>query len=385
MAMLGIFLGALAFTGVQSMSQIMVRNAEIEAEKMGPNLFAVMAGQVRFYRSGGVSFRGNAKSMTVADARAIQAGVPSVLTIAPMTQRTRPIRAGSVAVNGLVTATWPSYQRVRGFVASEGRFFTNKEVKQRAKVVVLGRKIAQSLFGSAQAAVGEHVFIFRAGFRVLGVMEAKGRDLAGVDQDEQVFMPLSTFQRRASNTKHITGVLIELAQDANVEQVRGAVNQILRQRHAIGPGEKDDFSTMQPKEAIQLRRQALDLMSTLGVIVSTISFAVGGMGILSIMVLLVQTRRKEIGIRRAVGGTRGDIVRQFVLESAFMSVSGGTLGVAVCVGLLLLFTTLTDYPLILDVALLCTTLVGSALLGLAAGAYPAWQASKIKILDVLCS
>ncbi len=385
MAMLGIFLGALSFTGVQSVSKIMVRKAEIEAEKMGPNLFAIMAGQVRFHRSGGISFRGNAKTMTVSDVRAIEAGVPSVLTIAPIAQRTRPIRAGSVAVNGLVTATWPSYQRVRGFVASEGRFFTAKEVQQKDKVVVLGRKIAQSLFGSAQAAVGEHVFIFRAGFRVLGVMEPKGRDLAGVDQDEQVFMPLSTFQRRASNTRHITGILVELAKDADMQQVRGAVNRILRQRHSIGPGEKDDFSAIEPKEAIQLKRQALDLMRTLGIIVSTISFAVGGMGILSIMVLLVRTRRKEIGIRRAVGGTRGDIVRQFVLESAFMAVSGGTLGVVACVGLLVLFTSMTDYPLILDAFVLCTTLAGSALLGLAAGAYPAWQAAKIEILDVLCA
>lgn len=385
MAMLGIFLGALAFTGVQTVGQIMVLKAEQEAEKMGPNLFVVMAGQVRFHHSGGVSFRGASKNMKVSDGLALQAAVPSILTIAPMQQKTRPIRAGGEAVNGLVTATWPSYQRVRSFYAQEGRFFSQAELEAKEKVVVLGHKIATRLFETPQAALGEMIYIFRAGFRVVGVMEPKGRDLAGVDQDEQVFMPLTTYHRRASNTSNILGVLMELAPDADIERVRTAVTSIMRKRHSLGPGEKDDFSLLEAKEAIQMKRQALDLMSTLGTIVSTISFAVGGMGILSIMVLLVRTRRKEIGIRRAVGGTRGHIVRQFVLESALMAVTGGTLGVAVCVGLLVLFTTFTDYPWVLEWSVVLGTLAGSALLGLAAGAYPAWQASKIEILDVLTS
>ncbi|MBU1248911.1 MAG: ABC transporter permease [Proteobacteria bacterium] len=383
MAMLGIFLGALAFTGVQTMGQIMVRKAEMEVEKMGPNLFAIMAGQVRFHRGGGISFRGFSKNMTVGDALAIKAGVPSVLNIAPMAQAAMPIRVKSTTVNGLMTATWPSYQQVRKFYPQEGRFFTLQEQEARQKVVVLGRNIATRLFGTPQGALGELVFIFKAGFRVVGVMEGKGSDLAGVNQDDQVFMPLTTYQRRASNTSYIKGIFIELAEGADMEQVRAASLNVMRKRHALGPGEPDDFSLLEAKETIQLRREALDLMSTLGAIVSTISFAVGGMGILSIMVLLVRTRRKEIGIRRAVGGRRKDIVRQFFLESALMAVVGGGGGVCCCVALLLLFSSFSDYPLILDGAVLVGTLVGSAGLGLAAGAYPAYQASKIEILDVL--
>lgn len=383
MAMLGIFMGALAFTGVQTMGEMMVRKAEMEAEKMGPGLFAVMAGQVRFHRSGGISFRGASTNLKVSDALAVQAGTPSVLTMAPMQQRTLPVRSGNTTVNGLVTATWPSYQRVRSFYAEYGRFFGQQEVSEREKVVVLGAKIADRLFGSVPAALGQTVFIYRAGFKVIGIMEEKGRDLAGVDQDEQVFMPLTTYHRRASNTNNILGILMEVSPDADMETVRSATTSILRQRHSLGPGEPDDFSLLEAKETIQLKTQALDLMRTLGLIVSTISFAVGGMGILSIMVLMVRTRRKEIGIRRAMGGTRGNIVRQFVLESAFMSMAGGILGVAVCVMLVTAVSSFTDFPLVLNWPVLGMALVGSAGLGLAAGAYPAWQASRIEILDVL--
>lgn len=383
MAMLGIFLGALAFTGVQGMSQSMVRRAEMEAEKMGPNLFAVMAGQVRFHRGGGISFRGESTSLKLSDAQALENGLPAIVTMAPMQQNTRPVRHGNVTVNGLVTATWTSYQRVRSFYVEHGRFFSGDEQANRAKVVVLGTKIADRLFGSAEGALGQMVFIFRAGFRVVGVMESKGRDLAGVDQDEQVFMPLSTYLRRASNTDHLKGVLMEIAPGADMVDLRRGVTDILRSRHCLGPGEKDDFSLLEARETIQLKKQALDLMRTLGIIVSTISFAVGGMGILSIMVLMVRTRRREIGIRRAVGGTRGNIVRQFMLESAFMSMAGGTLGVAVCVVLLLVVSGVSDFPLVLDTTVLALALGGSAGLGLAAGAYPAWQASKVSILDVL--
>lgn len=383
MAMLGVFLGALAFTGVQTVGQIMVRHAEIQVEQMGPNLTSVMAGKVRFGRRGGIRFRDSVATLTVSDARALAAGVPSVRTMAPMAQRTWSIRAGGTAVNGLVTGTWPEYQRVRSFHAEHGRFFTHAEVDDKAKVAVLGTKIVRRLFGSVDRALGRRIFIYRAGFTVVGVMQEKGRDLAGVDQDEQVFIPLSTFQRRASNTSHIKGVLLELSDGADREVVRQAVTDILRRRHSLGPGEEDDFSVLEARDAVQLQRQALDLMRTLGIIVSTISFAVGGMGILSIMVLMVRARRREIGIRRAVGGTRADIVRQFVLEAALMAITGGCLGVAVCVALVVGFAAFTEYPLVLSPLVLGATAGGSAVLGLAAGAYPAWQASRIEILDVL--
>ena len=385
LAMLGVFLGALSFNGVQHVAEAMYKNAEAEAEKLGPNLFAAMAGQVRFSKGGGAArFSGFVRNFTVPDAEALAGGVPGVLGFAPYVSVTMPIRFGSTTVTTQMLATWPDYVGIRSFKPDLGRFVTQQDVDDKDKVVVLGRKIAERLFGRPEAAVGQEVHIFRARFKVVGVMEAKGRDLTGADQDEQTFLPLSTYMRRAANQTYISGVYLHLAEGADLEQVRAAAAGILRQRHHLD-GKADDFSLLTAADSMQLRREALDLVQTLGVITSTISFAVGGMGILSIMVLMVQARRMEIGIRRAVGGSRRDIVRQFLLEAGLMAGVGGALGAVASVGLVQIVCALASFPYVFDPVLTLGTLAGSVLLGLAAGSYPARQAARIEILDVLSS
>jgi len=383
LAMLGVFLGALAFTGVQHVSRIMVRQAEMETEKLGPNLYAVMAGQIRFRRSGEVRTDGNIKTFELSDARALIDGVPSVLEGAPFVSTTMQVRGNGTAVTAKILATWPNYQEIRSFHPEIGRFFSWAEVEDRAKVCVLGRQIAERLFGRAEDAVGQIVYLYRATFHVLGVMEVKGRDVSGEDQDEYLLMPITTYMRRASNQTWVNGVFLRLSSDAGLDQVQDSVDAIMRRRHNIGEGQKDDFATMTPKDAMQLQRQALDIMTTLGGITSIISFAVGGLGILSIMILVVRARRVEIGIRRAVGGRRRDIVRQFLFESGLMAGVGGALGVATTVALVTVGCTVAKLPLIIDPTSLLQTLVGSCLLGVAAGAYPAWQAANFEILDIL--
>lgn len=385
LAMLGVFLGALAFTGVQQVSQIMVRNAELETEKLGPNLFAVMAGQVRFLRGGGVQWSGFARNFTLNDALALKDGIPEVVQHAPVNSSEMPIRFGKNTVKCILTATWPEYVEVRSHQVELGRFFTWQEVEALDKVCCLGLKIAERLFGEPLKALGQTVLVYRANFQVIGVMEGKGRDLSGADQDEQVYVPLSTFMRRAANQSWIQGVFLRLAKGADVDRVRDAAGRIMRERHHLKPGQKDDFSLLSSQDTMAVQRQALDLMHTLGAIASLVSFAVGGMGILSIMVLMVRARRVEIGVRRAVGGRRRDIVRQFLFEAGLMSGTGGALGVVSSVILVVCLSLFAKLPLVIDAPILAVTLLGSCGLGVGAGAYPAWQASRVEILDVLKS
>lgn len=382
LAMLGVFLGALSFNGVQHVAEAMYKGAEAEADKLGPGLFAAMAGQVRFTRDGGARAKGVQRTFTVQDARALQAGVPGALELAPFLTSAMPIRAQGVTVTTQMVGTWPDYVVIRSFQPAHGRFITASDVADMERVVVLGNKIAERLFGVPELAVGREVQVFKARFIVVGVMEAKGRDLTGTDQDEQTFLPLSTFMRRAANQTWITGAYMRLAEGADVDQAKAAASAILRARHHLA-GKKDDFSLLTPSDAMQLRREALDLVQTLGAITSVISFAVGAMGILSIMVLMVQARRTEIGIRRAVGGSRGQITRQFLLEAGIMSGVGGAFGVAGSLLLVWLVCALAGFPYVFEPVFTATTLAGSVLLGLAAGAYPARQAAAIEILDVL--
>jgi putative ABC transport system permease protein len=383
LAMIGVLLGALALTGVQHVSKAMLAKTEVETAKLGTNLFVAQSGQLSFRRDGTARTRNEARTFTLRDARALLEGIPSARRGVPFIAQTMPIRFGDNKIPSQVVATGADYPLVRNFKPAHGRFFTAAEETARARVVVLGAKIAERLFGTPEKALGQQVFFFRAGVRVIGVMETKGADITGTNQDEQIFVPLATFMRRMANQDWISGVYLQLDRpDAHVA-ARTAAESLLRARHKIGPGETDDFSLLTAKDTMKVQQQALDLVRTLGLISSSISFAVGGLGILSIMVLLVRTRRLEIGVRRAVGAKRRDIIRQFMLEAALMAGSGGGIGVVLALALVVVVCRFGNMPLVIDPLLIGGSLGGSVLLGLAAGAYPAWQAAHIEILDVL--
>jgi putative ABC transport system permease protein len=385
LAMLGVLLGAMALTGVQHISRAMLLKAEQETAKLGSNLFMARTGRLAFRPGRGGMVRHEATNFTLQDARVLSQALPAVRLAAPFVSTTMPIRAGNTKINCQLVATGPKYPAVRNAAPELGRFISTDDEHRRAKVCVLGAKIAERLFGRSEAALGQHVYFYRTALRVVGVMEVKGADIAGADQDEQVFVPMSTYLRRMANQDWITGVYLQLGNEADVEAAKDTANAILRQRHRIDAGEEDDFSVLTAKDTMEVQEQALNLVGTLGLISSSVSFAVGGLGILSIMILLVRSRRLEIGVRRAVGARRRDIVRQFLMESAMMAGMGGLLGVVSALGLVAVVCHFGQMPMVFEPWLVLMALSGSALLGLAAGAYPAWQAAQVEILEVLKS
>lgn len=384
LAMLGVFLGALALTGVLHISLAMERKAVAETEKLGPNLLFAMSGNIRFRRGDIRADAGNTK-FKLPDAVALLRGLPAAVGGVPYLAFASPIRAGDKKTLCQMVGTWPDYPAIRSSRTQYGRFFNQEEEDAKEMVCVLGQTIATRLFGRAEAAVGQSVSIFRARLTVVGVMEEKGADVSGASQDEQVFVPLSTYMRRLSNKNYLHGVYIQLAEGADFEAAKDTATLILRRRHGIDPakGQPDDFRVLTAKDTMQLKQQALDLVQTLGYISSSLSFAIGGLGILSIMILLVRARRLEIGIRRAVGARRADIIRQFLIESGAMSAVGGAAGTFAALALLAVAYKLGDFPSVYNAWLITGSLAGSAALGLAAGAYPAWQAANVEVLAVL--
>jgi putative ABC transport system permease protein len=383
LAVVGVFLGAFALSGVQHVSEAMYRKAELETAKLGTNLFVARSGSVRFRRSGSAAISEEAKTFTLRDAQTLIDALPQAVQGAPFATEVMPIRSGHIKIPSQLVATWPPYRQVRSYNPAWGRFLSWEDEAHRARVCVLGHKIAERLFVDPRAALGERVYFFRAPVRVVGVMEPKGADIVGSDQDEQVFVPLSTFLRRFSNRDWITGVYLQLSDNRSYPAAKDAARRILRVRHHLGQGEEDDFSLLSAQDTIRLQRQALDLVQTLGLISSGVSFAVGGLGILSLMVLLVRSRRLEIGVRRAVGARRRDILRQFILEAGMMAGAGGLLGVVSAGGLVFLVYRLGKMPVTYEPLFIFGPLLGSALLGLAAGAYPAWEATQVDVLEVL--
>lgn len=384
LAMTGVFLGALALTGVLHISLAMERKAVEETEKLGPNLLMAMAGNIRFRRGDIRTDAGNTR-LRLPDAVALMRGLPSVVAGVPYLAFANPIKAGDKKTMCQLVGTWPAYPAIRSNQPQYGRFFDQQDEEAKALVCVLGPTIAKRLFGSAQAAVGQEVSIYRARLRVLGVMEEKGADVSGTNQDEQVFVPLSTFMRRLANKFYIHGVYLQLADGTDAEAAKATAQAILRRRHGIDPdkGQSDDFRVLTARDTMNLKQKALDLVQTLGYISSSLSFGIGGLGILSIMILLVRARRLEIGIRRAVGARRSDIIRQFLLESGAMSAVGGAAGTFAALLLLVVVYRLGEFPPVFNPWLIGGSLFGSAALGLVAGAYPAWAAANVAVLRVL--
>lgn len=377
LAVLGIFLGALALTTVLHVSQAMRAKAHLETQKFGPNLIQVVAGAVRFRREESAVVR----TLTPGDARAIFAHVPGVAQGVPYCSASMPVRFGALKTTAQLMAAPPEYALVRSLSPRWGRYFDQTE--KHALVCVLGNGIATRLFGQPERALGQKVFFFRAVVTVVGVLDALGQDASGANLDEQLHVPLDAYMRRMANQDWISGLYLNLYPGMSEQTAMDNVRALLRQRHGIGHGRQDDFSVLAARDAMKLRAEALALVHTLGVISSSVSFAVGSMGILSIMVLLVRTRRLEIGVRRAVGASRAAIVRQFLLEAGLMAATGGALGVLAALGLLTLVYSVGAFPFIYDGWLLAGVCAGSAVLGVLAGAYPAWEASRVSILEVL--
>ncbi len=387
LAMLGVFLGALALTAVLHITRAMSAKADLEIQRLGPNLLQAASGQASFRREGTARITGGTITFTLEDAHVILTQVPQVRQGVPYCQGSRSVRVGNLTTNSRLIGSPPAYARVRLLELLAGRFYTEAEEAERARVCVLGYSIATRLFRRAENAVGKQALFRGAPFTIIGVVVEQGRDLTGTTLDEQDYVPLSTYMRRLSNQDWISGVYMNLHNSPNPDLTeRGAIaeiTRILRERHHIVPPKLDDFSVLSSRDASRLRNQALELVWMLGVLSSVISFAVGALGILSIMILLVRARRLEIGVRRAVGASRKTIMRQFLAEAGIMSGIGGTTGVIAALGIITAVYRIGAFPYLYIPWIIVGACLASAAIGLAAGAYPAWEASRVEVLEVL--
>lgn len=384
LTLLGIFLGSFSLAGVEHASLIMKEKAKREIEKLGSNLLMLSNAEMRFRPSGGARLGQEAKSLKLEEVKYLASLFPQVVQYSPFVRRTMPIRYQKIKINCQLVGVWPSYFAVRKLALVAGRFLTKEDLQGRAMVCLLGSKIASRLFQDSRG-VGETVYFFRAPLKVIGVLAPKGSDIAGNDQDEQVFVPISTYLRRLSNQDWISGAYFNLTTSTSQAEVKREMEIILSRLHKIGPKEKKDFSLLASQDLQKLQQQALDLVNTLGIISSSLSFGVGGIGILSIMILLVRVRRQEIALKRACGARKRDILFQFILESSFLSIIGGALGIFSVIMLLSVGAILGLFPFVLSLQNIFSVFVLTFIIGFLAGFYPAYQASKLEILTILNS
>ncbi len=380
---LGIIIGVAAVIAMVSIGEGAKARVQQTFANMGTHMLVVMSGSSR---SGGV--RGGAGSqptLTWDDLDAI-ATLPSVRHAAAQLRTSAEVIADSGNWTSVIHGVTPAYFDIRNWSVSRGRAINDSDVAGNAKVALLGETVVTELFGAGSDPLGQQVRIRNAPFEVIGVLAAKGQSGWGGDNDDVVFVPVSSFQTRLEGGagRYLNGqiVLSAVSEQATTDAER-EVTALLRERHRLRDGEEDDFSVRNLGEIASASQESTQTLTALLASIAFVSLVVGGIGIMNIMLVSVTERTREIGVRMAVGARPGDILAQFLVESLTLSVVGGLLGVALGVGVAQQLAARFEWSLLIRVDVVALAVGISALVGVVFGLYPAHKASRLDPIDAL--
>jgi putative ABC transport system permease protein len=383
LTMLGIIIGVSAVIAMIAVGSGAKQQIDEQIASMGSNLLMVQSGSST---SGG--FRGGAgtvATLTVYDAKAIETEIPGVKYVAPSINGVAQVVYGNQNWSTGINGTAPEMIEIRGWSLSSGRPFTEQELDGTAKVCVLGQTVTDNLFGGIDP-IGQIVRIKKIPFTVVGVLTPKGQTTWGQDQDDIVFVPLTTAQKQLFG-QTFPGMVRSIAVQAwgpdDVKQVETQINELLRQRHRIQPNQDNDFSVRNLTEMMSTREQSANVMSLLLGSIASISLIVGGIGIMNIMLVSVTERTREIGIRIAVGAKGRDILLQFLIESIVLSLMGGILGIGIGMVGTVILSSFTQWPTLFSTKAILLAFLFSGSVGVFFGFYPARKASLLNPIDAL--
>ena len=376
LTLLGIVVGVAAVVAMVAIGQGTRAEVLRKVESMGTNLLTISAAQLKFVAGRQQQAGAIAITLTEKDARAIGDEVPSAVAVAPAQSKRLPVKHEELTTTTTVVGTAPEFQVVRNFRPVAGEFFDEEQERGSARVAVLGQTARLDLFGNSDP-IGETIRIANIPFEVIGVLETKGLDTSGQDQDDQILIPLRTALRRVFNLTSLGAIYVSVHDRAGMDEAATAIAGLLRERHRLRTGVADDF-TIQNQSALLAAQAAVSGTFTLLLgSIGGVSLLVGGVGILAIMLIAVRERTREIGIRRALGARRKDILLQFLIETSLLSVLGGVIGVVTGVAAGQIVSLVTGWPMLIPWAVALVAVVFSALLGLSFGVYPARKAAAL--------
>ena len=292
---------------------------------MGTNLIVVSAGQSRAVK-GQVGQLGIMTTLTLKDASAIAEECPSVKLVAPAYSKKLSVKFENVSYSTRVVGTLPLIQKVRNISVESGTFFDEDENRLMAPVAIVGPTVVHTLFAGRDP-VGESIRIGKVLFKVIGVTVPKGA-VSGEDEDDQILVPLRTAMNKLMNVTYLSNIFVEAAGFESIHTAEAEIRSLLRERHRLREGKEDDFTIQNQADVIEAQSSVARTFSLLVGSIAVISLLIGGVGILGVMLLSIRERVSEIGIRRAVGARRRDILVQFLVESSFLGVVGGIAGLS---------------------------------------------------------
>ncbi len=354
-----------------------------EIEALGRNLLIVSAGD-----ASRVPWRqrttAKVTTLVLQDAEAVRVGAPDVTLVAPSQDRPRRVKHGTVSTMTTVRGTTPEYEEVRDFRTVSGRYFTRDENQMSARVVVLGARVRELLFPD-QDPIGKTVRVGRTSFEIIGVLESKGTTVDGLsEEDNQVVIPIRSALRRVFNVDYINMIYVQVRDADRMQHAAAQIADILRTRHrTVELGRADDFAIQNQRLVLAARLQTVASFRRMILGLGAVAVLVGGVGVLSVMLLAVRERRNEVGLRVAVGARRRDILTQFLLESLFLGAAGGALGVIAGSTVAWVVGESTEWHTTINGLALLVGLFSAFAIGALFGAYPAQRAASLDPIEAL--
>lgn len=381
LTMLGIIIGVASVITMLAIGQGSKKSIQDQIASMGSNMLFVMPGTMRF---GGVQQgSSNTQSLTVNDVQAIKTGCDAVVAVSPE------VRSSGQAVYG--NSNWPTtiyggnedYLSIRSWETVSGRNITDEEAKGSAKVCLIGRTVADELFGEGIDPTGETIRFAKIPFKIIGVLKEKGQNSFGQDQDDVLIAPYTTVQKRILAQSYIQSIQMSARSAEDSDLAQAQVEEVLRHSHRLRENEDNDFEIRSQEELATTMTSITDILTILLGAIAGISLLVGGIGIMNIMYVSVTERTREIGLRMSIGGRGLDILLQFLFESIMLSVFGGLVGVLFGIGASRILSALTSWPVSIMWSSVILSFVVCTVIGVFFGWYAARRAADLDPIDAL--
>lgn len=377
LTMLGIIIGVGAIIAMISIGEGAKRQVTESIQRRGANLLRVRPGAARI----GHVRTGSVETLTRKDAQAIKEEIPHTRLVTLTVRNMGQVKYANKNATTRVIGTTPEFTEVNNFPVASGHFFDKKDVKLMRKVVALGTTVKQELFGEG-VAIGKYIKINGVNFIVTGVMESKGQT-SWRDPDDQVFIPVTTSQKRLFRQDFIDNIYIQVESVEDIQEVKESIERLLRIRHRIPEDVESDFNIRDYTEYITALQEVGQTFTSLLGGIAAVSLLVGGIGVMNIMLVSVTERTREIGIRMAVGARRKDILRQFLIEALVITLLGGIIGIGLGVLIAYGVSYFGDWNTVITPLSVLLAFLFSVLVGIVFGLYPARKASFMDPIEAL--
>lgn len=381
LTMLGIIIGVASVITMLAIGQGSKRSIQAEISEMGSNMIMIHpGGDIR----GGVRQEASSmETLKLEDYQNIVDETRYVAAVSPSVNSSGQVIYGANNAPTTIYGISPDYMEIRRYEIEDGEMFSEQDIAVAAKVCVVGKTVVDNLFPGGENPVGKVVRFQKLPFKIVGVLESKGYNSMGMDQDDLILAPYTTIQKKVLAITHLQGLTCSALKEEYTEQAIDEISEILRRNHKLKTDEDDDFTIRSQQELSSMLTSTTDMMTVLLAAVAGISLLVGGIGIMNIMYVSVTERTREIGLRMSIGAKGIDILSQFLIESILISVTGGLIGVIFGVGSAIIVNQVAHFPIFIQPWSVLLSFIVCTATGIFFGWYPAKKAAQLDPIEAI--